>query len=111
LIDWSFVCALVLEFCAFLPSPSCTLLFLDLVISFLPQPRPCCLFLSLQVTAKYWDTSRISGAPQRFLTEFLKIRLAEQLAELEAKCEELKDQYQEIVVQVRQRERELRQVI
>ena len=52
----------------------------------------------------------MSGVPQRFLTEFLKIRLAEQLSELEAKIEELKDQYSELAVQTRQRERELRQV-
>jgi hypothetical protein len=41
----------------------------------------------------------------------LKVRLAEQLSELDARVEELKDQYQELVVLTRQRERELRQVI
>jgi hypothetical protein len=54
----------------------------------------------MTVTSKYWDSALLSGAPQRYLTEYLKIRLAEQLAELEAKIEEDKDKHNDLVVQV-----------
>lgn len=65
----------------------------------------------LTVKQKHWDTARISGTPQRYLTEFLKVRMAEQLADQEASIVENKDRYNELVVQARQRERMLRQVM
>lgn len=115
----------------------------------------------MTVTNKYWDTSRITGGPQRFLTEsvpfsqpflsiclfllhtlvlcllsllfyktclfspifmhfvnlslyvvyrYLKVRLAEQLSEMEAKVSEDSDVFNDFVVRARKVERELRQV-
>ena len=54
----------------------------------------------MTVISKYWDSVLLSGVPQRYSTEYLKIRLAEQLAELEAQIEEDKDKYNDLVVQV-----------
>jgi hypothetical protein len=54
----------------------------------------------MTVISKYWDSVLLSGVPQRYSTEYLKIRLAEQLAELEAQIEEDKDKHNDLVVQV-----------
>ena len=48
--------------------------------------------------------------PCAFADHLRQVRLAETLAENEARLEELKDRFNELVVTVRQRERELRQV-
>ena len=45
----------------------------------------------LGATKKYWDSHRITGAPQRFLSKFLKVRLTEQLQEQEALLAEDQD--------------------
>merc|ERR1711871_1783270 len=64
----------------------------------------------LGITSKYWDSHRITGAPQRFLTKFLKVRLTEKLQEQEITLAEDQDRYNEVVVQIRQKDRLIRQV-
>ena len=64
----------------------------------------------LGATKKYWDSHRITGAPQRFLSKFLKVRLTEQLQEQEALLAEDQDHYNQLVVQARTKQRLLRQV-
>ena len=66
--------------------------------------------MMLTMRNKYWDSSRISGAPQRFLTKYLQVRLAEQLEEQQASVAEMKDQYDEMLVHERELDRQIRQV-
>ncbi|GMI33163.1 hypothetical protein TeGR_g14531, partial [Tetraparma gracilis] len=66
--------------------------------------------LILRSKAKYWDSDRISGAPQRFVTEWLKIRLDEKLKESKDRVEELEDQLAELQIKEREKQRHIRHV-
>jgi len=66
--------------------------------------------LILRSKAKYWDSDRISGAPQRFVTEWLKVRLDEKLKESKDRVEELEDQVAELQIKEREKQRHIRHV-
>jgi F-box/leucine-rich repeat protein 2/20 len=66
--------------------------------------------LILRSKAKYWDSDRISGAPQRFVTEWLKVRLDEKLKESKDRVEELDDQIAELQIKEREKQRHIRHV-
>ncbi len=66
--------------------------------------------LILRSKAKYWDSDRISGAPQRFVTDWLKIRLDEKLTESRDRVEELEDQVAELQIKEREKLRHIRHI-
>ena len=66
--------------------------------------------LILRTKAQYWDSARISGAPQRFVTEWLQLRLAEKLKESKDRVEELEDQLAELQIKEREKHRHIRHV-
>ena len=68
------------------------------------------IMLILRSKAKYWDSDRISGAPQRFVTEWLKVRLKEKLEKNADRVEELQDQLAEMEIKEREKHRHIRHV-
>jgi len=66
--------------------------------------------LIIRSKAQYWDSDRISGAPQRFVTEWLKVRLDEKLKESKYRVEELEDQLAELQIKEREKQRHIRHV-
>lgn len=53
--------------------------------------------------SKYWDSDQVTGTPQRFLTELLKVRLKEKLVAMHASTECIAAQYEAL----KSRERDL----
>lgn len=68
------------------------------------------LQLIMRSKAKYWDSDRITGAPQRFVTEWLKVRLKEKLEKNADRVEELQDQIAEMEIKEREKHRHIRHV-
>mgnify|MGYP006085890177 CR=1 FL=1 len=68
------------------------------------------IMLILRSKAKYWDSDRITGAPQRFVTEWLKVRLKEKLTASSDRVEELQDQLAEMEIKEREKHRHIRHV-
>jgi len=66
--------------------------------------------LIMRSKAKFWDSDRISGAPQRFVTDWLKIRLDEQIAGSRDRVEELEDQIAELQIKEREKQRHIRHI-
>ena len=66
--------------------------------------------LIMRSKAKYWDSDRISGAPQRFMTDWLKVRLDEQVSSASDRVEELEDQIAELQIKEREKMRHIRHV-
>ena len=64
--------------------------------------------LIMRSKAKFWDSDRISGAPQRFNTAWLQIRLDEQLRGSKDRVEELEDQLAELQIKEREKLRHIR---
>ena len=60
--------------------------------------------------AKYWDSDRISGAMQRFVTDWLRVRLEEKIKLSEDRVEELEDQIAELQIKEREKLRHIRHV-
>ncbi|GMH96083.1 hypothetical protein TrVE_jg13687 [Triparma verrucosa] len=60
--------------------------------------------------AKFWDSERISGAPQRFMTDWLREKLQEKIQDAESVVLELRDQLGELQIKEREKLRHIRHI-
>jgi hypothetical protein len=68
------------------------------------------LDMALKIKSKFHDSARITGAPQRYVTKWLQVQLAEQLKDKRDRIEVEETQLEEFATTKRELERKLRQV-